>query len=78
LPVPYFDLVYTLPSKLRNTTYHNKRVVYDLLMKAAAETMQARHPHILTLSNGSRSQCRSERQMAAFFLERRNNETRPA
>jgi Putative transposase/Transposase zinc-binding domain len=41
LPVPYFHVVYTLPSKLRDIAYHNKRVVYDLLMKAAAETTLA-------------------------------------
>jgi hypothetical protein len=33
--------VYTLPSELRDIAYQNKRVVYDLLMKAAAETMLA-------------------------------------
>ena len=38
LPVPYFHVVYTLPSKLRDIAYQNKRVVYDPLMKAAAET----------------------------------------
>ena len=38
LPVPYFHVVYTLPSQLRDVAYQNKRVVYDLLMKAAAET----------------------------------------
>ena len=38
LPVGYFHVVYTLPSQLRDIAYHNKRVVYDLLMKAAAET----------------------------------------
>ena len=32
-----FHVVYTLPSKLRDIAYQNKRVVYDLLMKAAAE-----------------------------------------
>src|SRR5271165_4862562 len=31
----------TLPSKLRDIAYQNKRVVYDLLMKAAAETTLA-------------------------------------
>ena len=41
LPVPYFHVVYTLPSELRDIAYQNKRVVYDLLMKAAAETMLA-------------------------------------
>ena len=38
LPVPYFHVVYTLPSELRDIAYQNKRVVYNLLMKAAAET----------------------------------------
>lgn len=41
LPVPYFHVVYTLPSRLRDVAYQNKRVVYDLLMKAAAETTLA-------------------------------------
>ena len=34
----YFHVVYTLPSQLRDIAYQNKRVVYDLLMKSAAET----------------------------------------
>src|SRR5690606_38984376 len=38
LPIPYFHVVYTLPSQLRDVAWQNKRVVYDLLMKAAAET----------------------------------------
>jgi len=38
LPVPYFHVVYTLPSELRDIAFQNKRVVYALLMKAAAET----------------------------------------
>src|ERR1700676_4813977 len=41
LPVPYFHVVYTLPSELRDIAYQNKPVVYDLLMKAAAETTLA-------------------------------------
>jgi site-specific recombinase XerD len=41
LPVPYFHVVYTLPSELRDIAYQNKRVIYDLLMKAAAETTLA-------------------------------------
>src|SRR3981189_3111671 len=40
-PVPYFPVVYTLPSELRDIAYQNKRVIYDLLMKAAAETTLA-------------------------------------
>ena len=38
LPVPYFQVVYTLPSRLRDIAYQNKRAIYHLLMKAAAET----------------------------------------
>ena len=39
--MPYFHVVYTLPSELRDIAHQNKRVVYDLLMKAAAETTLA-------------------------------------
>ena len=38
LPVPYFHVVYTLPSQLRDLAYRNKAVIYGLLMKASAET----------------------------------------
>ena len=41
LPAQYFHVVYTLPSELRDIAYQNKRVIYDLLMKAAAETTLA-------------------------------------
>ncbi len=41
LPVGYFHVVYTLPSRLRDIAYQNKRVIYDLLMKAAADTTLA-------------------------------------
>ena len=39
--MPYFHVVYTLPSELRAIAYQNKRVIYNLLMKAAAETTLA-------------------------------------
>src|SRR5215468_10049416 len=38
LPVPYFHVVYTLPAPIADIAYHNKRVIYDLLFKAAADT----------------------------------------
>src|SRR3979490_1655907 len=41
LDVPYFHVVYTLPSELRDIAYQNKRGIYDLLRKAAAETTLA-------------------------------------
>ena len=39
LPVPYFHVVFTLPAPIGNIAYYNKAVVYDLLFKAAAETL---------------------------------------
>ena len=38
LPVGYFHIVYTVPAPIADIAYQNKRVIYDLLMKAAAET----------------------------------------
>ena len=38
LPVPYFHVVYTLPGPIADIAYQNKRVIYDLLFKASAET----------------------------------------
>jgi len=39
LPVGYFHVVFTLPSEVADIAFHNKAVVYDLLFKAASETM---------------------------------------
>ncbi len=41
LPVPYFHVVFTLPSQLRPLARYNQRIVYGLLFKAASETLQA-------------------------------------
>jgi hypothetical protein len=38
LPVGYFHLVFTLPAPIADIAYQNKRAVYDLLMRASAET----------------------------------------
>src|SRR5499426_4792940 len=38
LAVGYFHLVFTLPAPIADIAYHNKRAIYDLLLKAAAET----------------------------------------
>ena len=38
LPVGYFHLVFTLPAPIADIAYQNKRVLYDLLMRASAET----------------------------------------
>ena len=39
LPVPYFHVVFTLPGSVADIAYQNKAVVYDLLLKTAAETL---------------------------------------
>src|SRR5260370_581890 len=39
LPVPYFHVVFTLPSAIGDLAYQNKAVIYDLLFKASSETM---------------------------------------
>jgi hypothetical protein len=38
LPVGYFHLVFTVPARIADIAYQNKRAVYDLLMRASAET----------------------------------------
>jgi hypothetical protein len=39
LPVGYFHVVFTVPAEVANIAFHNKAVVYDLLFRAASETM---------------------------------------
>jgi Putative transposase/Transposase zinc-binding domain len=39
LPVGYFHVVFTLPAEVADIAFHNKAAVYDLLFKAASETM---------------------------------------
>ena len=39
LPVGYFHVVFTLPAEVADVAWQNKAVVYDLLFRAAAETM---------------------------------------
>src|SRR3989475_8774377 len=39
LPVPYFHVVFTLPARIAAIAWQNKAVVYDLLFRAASETM---------------------------------------
>ena len=37
--MPYFHVVFTLPTAIAELAYQNKAVVYDLLFKAASETV---------------------------------------
>jgi len=39
LPVEYFHVVFTIPEQLARIAYHNRKVVYDILFKATAETL---------------------------------------
>lgn len=40
LPVPYFHVVFTVPSEVAAIAFHNKAVVYDILFRATAETLR--------------------------------------
>jgi Transposase zinc-binding domain len=39
LPVAYYHVVFTLPEQLSPLALQNKRIIYNLLFKAASETM---------------------------------------
>ena len=39
LPVPYYHVVFTLPGPIADIAYYNKAILYDILFKAAAETL---------------------------------------
>ena len=39
LPVEYFMVTFTLPAQLRQLAWQNQRIVYDLLFREAAETL---------------------------------------
>jgi len=40
LPVEYFHVVFTVPQEVAAIAYQNKAVVYDILFRAAAETLR--------------------------------------
>jgi hypothetical protein len=40
MPVPYFHVVFTLPAQVGEIAFQNKAVVYDILMRTAAETLR--------------------------------------
>ncbi len=39
LPVQYYHVVFTVPAPIADIAYHNKAVIYDILFKAASETL---------------------------------------
>ena len=40
LPVPYFHVVFTLPAQVAEIAFQNKKVVYAILFRTAAETLR--------------------------------------
>ncbi|WP_434032746.1 IS91 family transposase [Cupriavidus sp. a3] len=40
LPVPYFHVVFTVPEPIAAIAFQNKRVVYDILFQATADTLR--------------------------------------
>ncbi|KVQ98752.1 transposase [Burkholderia ubonensis] len=40
LPVPYFHVVFTVPDSIAAIAFQNKRVLYDILFQATADTLQ--------------------------------------
>lgn len=40
LPVPYFHVVFTLPTEIASIAFQNKKVVYTILFRTAAETLR--------------------------------------
>jgi hypothetical protein len=54
LPVEYFHVVFTIPEQLARIAYYNRKVVYDILFKATAETLAtiARDPQHLGAETG--------------------------
>ena len=44
LPVPYFHVVFTLPSAIGDIAYQNKAVIYDLLFKASPRPCSPSRP----------------------------------
>ena len=40
LPVPYYHVVFTVPAPVAAIGLQNKTVIYDILFKAAAETVR--------------------------------------
>lgn len=54
LPAPYFHLVFTLPKPIAAIAYANRKTVFDILMKTAAETVTviAADPRFLGTKTG--------------------------
>ena len=40
LPVPYFHVVFTMPAEIASMAFQNKKIVYTILFRTAAETLR--------------------------------------
>src|SRR5260370_31078291 len=49
LPTHYFHVVFSVPQQIASIAYQNKKVVYDILFRATAETFSTISPHPNTL-----------------------------
>jgi hypothetical protein len=72
LPVPYFHVVFTLPGAIADIAFQNNAVVYDLLLKVAAETLITR-PAGLRRSGHWRSITKGLRRSCFKLLRTRQN-----
>jgi hypothetical protein len=54
LPIPYYHVVFTLPEELNRLAFINNSVLYDLLIKASAETLKqlCKSPKYLGVQTG--------------------------
>ena len=48
LSVPYYHIVFTLLGPIADLAYQNKEVMYDILFKASAETIDAAKGSLIT------------------------------
>ena len=44
LDVPYFHIVFTVPQQIEVIAFQNQTVVYDILFRAASETLRSSRP----------------------------------
>lgn len=66
LDVPYFHVVFTFPSELRELCYQNKRLLYDVLFESSSEAMQDSAERRLGVSIGSFSVLHSWNQQLQY------------
>src|SRR5271169_1988969 len=71
LPVPYFHVVFTVPAPIAAIALQNKAIVYDILLKTAAETIRVisadpQHPEPSLSWTLANFRCSGSRDIAAI------------